>query len=584
MVPSRWVALRALPQTPNGKIDRKALPAPSTTSEDHSVPETPVEELVAGIWCDVLARPTIARHDNFFALGGHSLSATQVVSRLRAAFAVDITLPMFFEAPTIAGLAEQIQRLQHSSEGLVVPPIVSVPRNHPLPLSFAQQRLWFLDQLHPDSTTYNATSAIRIAGQLRVEALRKAINSLVARHEVLRTHFENPAGRSPVQIIEPFREIPLPVEDLCRLSTSEKAAAISACIEREAHQRFDLEHGPLLRFRLLHVEEDSHVCIVSTHHIVTDGWSNSILVQELSELYLAETDNRPPQLAPLPVQYADFAEWQRQLLQGPVLEAQRSYWQNRLHGAASLALPTDHSPTLVSSDGKRYRFEIPAQLTSRLREISHAEKASLFMVVLASWQAFLSQYCGQNDIVVGTPISTRTRKELEPLIGLLLNVLIIRTNLRDDPSFHRLIHRVRSRVLEAYANQDLPFELIVSSVQPEREKSNTPLFNVMFTWHNEPATVLNLPGATWEPIVANFHGSKFDLTLSIEENPTTLSATFEYKSDLFEPSTIEGLALSYQRQLVGILERPDEPISALPLLGESEYKELLGWSEVRHAT
>jgi len=559
-----------------------ALPVATTpaTGGDH---RTKLEELVAGTWSVLLGRPQVSVHDNFFELGGHSLLAAQLVSRLRKVVGVEIPVRSIFDYPTVAMLAAALEENQHSQQGLIAPPLVPVARGGPLPTSFGQQQLWLLDQLHPDSIAYSATDALRIHGPLQIGALEQAVQGLVDRHEVLRTHFQLEAGE-PMQIIEPTLAMAVSVENLCELSVTEKAEIVPKLVECEARKPFDLQRGPLLRVRLLRLGEAEHVCVVSLHHIVTDGWSHSILVKELSELYAAVCEGRPPRLRPLSIQYADYAVWQRESMHGELVESQLVYWREQLRDAVLLSLPTDRQRSDVAGDpGAIYQFRICAAVTAGLRSLAHYHHATLFMVVLAAWQAFLARYCGQSDIAIGTPIANRTQEELEPLVGLLLNILVIRTDLRDDPSFRVLVARVRERVLEAYAHQDVPFEHVVAAVQPQRMGDQTPLFRVMFTWHNEPTAAVTLAGVTWEPVPYGTHGSKFDLTLGMRESADTLEAMLEYRVDLFDETTIARLSMHFQRLLAALVAQPDERTSVLPMLDDTEYKELLTWSEVHDA-
>ncbi|HEU4595289.1 MAG TPA: amino acid adenylation domain-containing protein, partial [Pyrinomonadaceae bacterium] len=447
MTPAAFVALDHLPLLSNGKLDRRALPAPAPQQQtEHQVEEarTPLEEIVGGIWRDVLSRQTIGIHDNFFESGGHSLLATQVVSRLREALAVDVPLKALFEYTTVAELAAHVEALLRGGEHLPLPPVKRASRDEATPLSFAQQRLWFLDKLEPGSAAYNMPTALRLTGRLDAAALGRTLGEVVRRHEVLRTTFVEVDG-SPVQVIAPASEVSLPVTDLSALDAGEREAEAQRLTQQEARRPFDLAAGPLLRAALLRLSEQEHVLLVTMHHIVSDGWSTGIFIREMSALYAAFTSGEESPLEELPVQYADYAAWQRQYLSGEVLDAQLSYWRGQLGGApALLELPTDRPrPPAQSYRGATHSFILPGELTSALRELSQREGCTLFMTLLAGWQALLSRYSNQQDVVVGTPIANRTRVETEGLIGFFVNTLALRTDLSGDPTFRELLARVR---------------------------------------------------------------------------------------------------------------------------------------------
>jgi FkbM family methyltransferase len=579
MVPATIVLLPKMPLSPNGKIDRKSLPDPKTiTSNTKTLPRTPAEEVVAGVWSEILKRKEpVGITDNFFELGGHSLLATQVVSRLRAAFQTEVTLPMLFEEPTIAGLASRIEREQRESQGLAAPPITAAERNGPLPLSFAQQRLWFMDQMYPNSSVYNGTSAVRLYGFLETEVLQQAMNHIVQRHEVLRCAFPSAQGE-PIQVIQPQMQIPI---ELMHVTGAEE---IDWWIEEDSNSSFDLTRGPLLRLRLLRLSGQEHVLICSMHHIVTDGWSLGIMVRELSELYAALVENRQSALPALPIQYADFACWQRNWLQGEVLEAQVNYWQKQLENAPlELELPTDR-PRSDSGNfhGALYRFTIDAAITAALRQLARRAQATLFMVLLSAWEVLLTRYSGQEDMLIGTPIANRHQVETENLIGFFVNLLVLRGDVTGHPKFVELIKRVRGQMLGAYAHQDMPFEKLVAELQQDRSMKETPLFRVMFTWHNEPELELNLAGLKWELVQQRQKISKFDLTLAIHEEQDYLPGAFEYNTGLFDESTIERMAAHFQNLIAAIVRDPEQPVSELPMLGQDELQDLTTWNEVEY--
>ncbi|HEY0601559.1 MAG TPA: amino acid adenylation domain-containing protein, partial [Herpetosiphonaceae bacterium] len=510
MIPSAFVFLDALPRTPSGKLDRGALPAPGAFGaqlvDSGPAPRTPAEELLAGIWERVLGRAPIGVHDQFFELGGHSLLVTQVISRVRETFQIELPLRSLFEAPTVAELARRIETARQSAQGLVIPPLLPAPRSGDLPLSFAQQRLWFLDQLEPNNPFYNIPTAIHLAGQIDADLLEQALNQIVRRHDSLRTTFVQGTAEADgraAQVIVPDLALRISTIDLRQLAEPERRAEIQRLMSAEAQQPFDLLHGPLIRATLLQADPSEHVLLITLHHIVSDGWSMGILVQELAACYGALTSGAPltDLLPPLPIQYADYALWQRQWLApgaaGGVFEQQLSYWKRQLADLPTLDLPSDRPrPPVQSFKGAALRFELPAALTEELRALSRREGVTLFMTLLAAFKILLARYSGQDDIVVGTPIAGRNRAETENLIGFFVNTLVLRTDLSGNPSVRTLLKRVQEGALDAYAHQDLPFELIVDQVQPERDMSRNPLFQVLFALQNMPMRTIELPDLT----------------------------------------------------------------------------------------
>ncbi len=591
MVPSAFVQLEALPLTPNGKIDRRALPAPELSrrelEEDYVAPRTPVEEMLAGIWSRVLGVSQPCIFDNFFVIGGHSLLATQVNSRLRDAFQVELPLRNLFEFPTIASLAEKVELAMASRDGLVVPPIRPIPRDQAIPLSFAQERLWFLDQLNPGSPSYNIPEAYRLVGPLKLAALEQSLNEIVRRHEVLRTTFAWGDER-PVQVIAPELNLSLPMIDLSGLPEAEREAAVKQLAAEEARRPFDLARGPLLRTTVLRLSEEEHVVLLTIHHIISDDWSTFVYLREMAILYDAFAAGRQSPLPPLAIQYADFAHWQRQWLQGEVLEAQLAYWKQQLSGSPPmLELPTDRPrPAVLSSRGANCSFTLPEALSSAIRELSSQEGVTLFMTLLAAFQTLLYRYSGQDDINVGTPVTNRTRSELEGLIGFFVNTLVMRAELAGEPSFRELLKRVREVALGAYAHQDLPFEKLVYELQPERDLSRSPLFQVMFVMQNIPRQAPQLGEQELSISSLKVDGgiAKFDLTLFMTETGRQLSGTLNYNTDLFDESTIVRMLGHFQNLLEAVVADPDRRITHLPLLSEVEKQQLLvEWSGARDA-
>ena len=507
-----------MPLTPNGKVDRRALPAPETRrgpalSEQYVLPRTPVEQHLVEIWCAVLGLDRVGVLDNFFELGGHSLLATQVVSRIRSAFAVELPLRALFEAPTVAELALRVE----GGPSALLPPIVPTPRQGELPLSFAQQRLWFLDQMGT-AQAYNMPLALWLKGNLDREALRRTFGEIVRRHEALRTTFTSRDGR-PHQIIHPAEGWELPVEDLGHLSAAEREEAARRRSIEESTRTFDLSDQLPLRTMLLRLDEQEHVLLIMLHHIVSDGWSLGVLVRELTSLYTAFVEGGPSPLPELPVQYADFAKWQRGWLQGDMLEHELSYWRQQLGGCSVLALPTDRPrPAVQTYAGAMHVHTLPAELCESLERLNQSCGVTLYMTLLSAFQVLLSRYTGQDDIVVGSPIANRNREEIEGLIGFFVNSLAMRSDLSDNPSFAELLNRVRKTTLEAYAHQDLPFEKLVEELQPERDLSQNPLFQIMFAVQNAPLSLVQMPGLTAMYFNSDVTSTRFDLEFDIWES------------------------------------------------------------------
>ncbi|HFE52920.1 MAG TPA: non-ribosomal peptide synthetase, partial [Bacteroidetes bacterium] len=578
MVPSAFVELEALPLTPNGKVDRRALPKPDESArgfeETFVAPRTPTEEVVAGIWAEVLGLEKVGVHDNFFELGGHSLLATQVISRIRETFQIELPLRNIFESPTVATLAEQIDLAKQAAEGLKEPPIKRVPRDRPLPLSFAQQRLWFLEQLEPGSPFYNIPDAVRIRGALRVDVLERAINEIIQRHESLRTRFDSIDGK-PVQIILPELQLNVRVVDLSGVPADEREELALALAREDAQRPFSLDKPPLLRVTLLRMDERDHVVLFTTHHIISDNWSSNVLIQEVAALYDAFLNGKPSPLPELPIQYADFAVWQREWLQGEVLEKHLDYWKEQLRDAPPvLELPTDRPrPSVQTYNGSYQTFELSPELSKAIREFSQANDATLFMTLLAAFDVLLARYSGQHDILVGTPIANRNRAEIEGLIGFFVNTLVLRTDLSGNPGFSELVRRVREVALGAYAHQDVPFEQLVEVLQPERDMSHSPLFQVMFALQNAPFRAQEISvDLVLEPVEAHSGTAKFDLTLFMVEEGERLAGALEYNTDLFDDETISRMIRHFVRLLELAVAEPEQPVLSLDILDDEERR------------
>nr|QEO74316.1 AMP-dependent synthetase and ligase [uncultured bacterium] len=571
MIPSTFVTLDTLPLTPSGKVDRRRLPAPEDEASggaDSTAPRTPTEELLSGIWCEVLGRERVGARENFFDAGGHSLLATQIVARARAAFGVELPLRALFEHPTVAELGAAVDV---TARGVSGPPITPAERGGALPMSFAQQRLWFLEQLEPGSPLYNQASAIRFRGELDGAALEQCLNEIVRRHEVLRTVFTNHEGH-PRQVIIPSLTVPLRRYDLCDLRGDERESELRRLMDAEGRLPFDLARGPLLRVTLIRLGETEHVLLFTTHHIVSDGWSMGVLIREAGILYDSFARGADPTLAELPVQYSDYALWQAS--QEENHRAQLDYWVERLADAPPLlSLPTDRPrPPVQTHRGASVPFALSQELTDDLRRLARRRSATLFMVLLSGLKALLMRYTGETDIVVGTPIANRNRAETEPLIGFFVNTLALRTDLSGDPTFSELLARVRDVALGAYAHQEVPFERVVEEVRPERSLDHAPLFQVMLALDNTGRGEVRLGSLAAEAEEVGAGAAKFDLTVSVREEGGTLSGSLVYSADLFDEATAARLAAHFERLLRAAADDPSRRLSALPLLSEGERR------------
>ncbi len=576
MVPSVIVVLPALPLTVNGKIDRRALPPPVAAPDaDAALPAGQLEQLLAKIFAAVLGLDEVGREESFFALGGHSLLATQVVSRIRAAMAVELPLRELFEQPTVAGLAARVELAMADNLGLTAPPLVPAARDQPLPLSFTQRRLWFIDQLDTGSAAYNLPHVLRLRGELDVSALAWAFSTLVRRHEILRTSFGT-EDEQPVQRVSPAAEWRLPRVDLGSLEVADGEHQARRLARQEGQRPFDLSRGPLLRTVLLDLAEEQHLLLVTMHHIASDAWSMQILSGEVGQLYQAAAARQPDSLPPLPIQYADYAVWQRQWLAGEVLEQMLETWTGKLRGAPRrLDLPFDRPrPEVPSLRGGSQPFVLPAALAGELRGLGAAADCTLFMTLLACLYALLYRLTGQPDLVVGTDLANRNRAETEGLIGFFVNILPLRLDLSGGLSFRQLLTRVRLETLSALTHQDLPFDQLVMALSPERSLAPSPLFDVLFVNQTEGRTPVaessegageaaEPPSLTFEPMVPEFAVSRFELALFVGEDGGTIAGAWDFQLDLFDPSTIATLSSRFETLIASIVALPDAPIDAL---------------------
>jgi amino acid adenylation domain-containing protein len=587
MIPSLFVTLDKMPLMPNGKIDRRALPQIDplhfNIESSHLAPRTPTEEILAGIWSEMLGVGRIDLDDNFFELGGHSLLATQVVTRVRDTFGQEIALRRLFETPTLAGLAQTIELAQRAGHVPEATPIKRIARDGELPLSFAQQRLWFLDQLEPNSAFYNISGAVRLEGTLKVDLLERTFAEIVRRHEILRTTFTL-LEEQPVQVISEPAADTLPLIDLSHLPASEHRAETARYANIEASRPFDLERGPLLRVELLRLSAEEHVLLVTMHHIISDGWSIGILIREVAALYAAYVRGEESPLEELPIQYADFAHWQRTWLQGEVLAAQLDYWRAELADAPTLLeLPIDKPRPLVQTfRGDNYPVRLSPELSAQLRDLSRRHGSTLFMTLLSAFDVLLCRYAGQEQVLIGTPIANRNRSEIEGLIGFFVNTLVLRGDVRGNPGFDELLRRVRETALGAYAHQDLPFEKLVEELHPERDMSRSPLFQVMFVLQNAPVETLELEGLSLSGVESAGETAMFELMLSLEERGEEIVGGVNYNRDLYEAETIGRMVESYERVLRAVVADTEQRVLEIELLSEAERHQIIkGWNETQ---
>ncbi|MFD2168564.1 non-ribosomal peptide synthase/polyketide synthase [Tumebacillus lipolyticus] len=583
MIPSAFLSLDRLPLNPNGKVDRRALPVPEAVAQAGQEVAlcTPAQEMIIGIWAELLGRSEIGPQENFFEAGGHSLLVTQVISRINELFGIEMQLRTLFEAPTVVELAAAAERLQNDRQSLSAPPIKQINRDGHLPLSFAQQRLWIVEHLTPGTSIYNMPFAVRLQGQLNSAALKRTLDEIISRHETLRTSFADEAGRA-VQIIHPPKPLSLTLIDLTAKAPPERERIAQQEIETAANTPFDLSQGQLIRARLLQLDDAEHILIVVLHHIVADGWSMGVFMQELSALYRAFSSEQPSPLPAMQIQYADFAAWQREWLQGDVYDAQLSYWKTQLTGELpTLQLPTDRPhPRVQTHRGAHFSFRVDRETALGLKKLSRRLGATLFMTLLSAYQTLLARLSGQEDIVVGTPIAGRNRHETENLIGFFVNTLVLRTDLSGNPSFEELLARVRETALGAYAHQDLPFERLVEEIQPTRDTSRTPLFQTLFNVQQYGAGAsFELIGLDLQPFEIAHHTVKFDLELSMEEREEMISGRFNYNTDLFDQSTIARMSAQFLTLLQAIELDPTRPVTDLLWLPEAESDLLLKMGE-----
>ncbi|HEX5426489.1 MAG TPA: condensation domain-containing protein, partial [Candidatus Acidoferrales bacterium] len=524
-----------------------------------SVPRLPVEQLLAGIWSEVSTRQSIGIHDNFFRIGGHSLLAVRVISRIRQVFGVDLPLRLLFERPTIASLAQELESALQS-ENAASAPIHPAARTGPLPLSFEQQRLWYLHQLNPESSVYHLAVNLRIAGRIDSNVLARALAEIGRRHESLRTTFVAIDG-VPAQVISPEANLGFREVDLSWLGESKRDEELRRLIRQEAETPFDLGTGPLLRSVLFRVYAEDYRLLLTMHHIISDGWSTDVLVKEVAVIYEAFVEGRAHNLSPLFIQYVDYAVWQRGFLQGAYLEQQLAFWRKLLREEETLVLPFDRPRRAENVHrGATVSFVFPDPVATALRTIGRNEGATLFMTCLAAFQILLYRYSGQPTFRIGIPVAGRNRRELEPLIGLFVNMIVLRANCAGNPSFRALLQRVRSGCLDAYAHQDVPFDQVVAHLHPARDLAHNPLFQVVFSLQEpdeQPVATGSLK-LTASPETVETNTAKFDLSLFLSDTGVAFAGELQYDEALFETATIRGMAARFQAVVAAIAANADE--------------------------
>ncbi|MGD9898611.1 MAG: amino acid adenylation domain-containing protein [Calditrichaceae bacterium] len=587
MIPVYYIAMNQFPVSSSGKIDRAALAVPEGADlirdDKYAAPGNQVDELLTSAWSKILGIEKIGIHDNFFDLGGHSLTATRLASRIRDIFAVEISLPDFFSNPTIAALAKQIGNIRDDRNDQDIPALAPEKRDAETPLSFSQQRLWFLDQLAPGNAYYNIPSALHLHGHIDLGIFERCLNQIIVRHEILRTVFKSEKGH-PHQVILPELKIKIENLDLSGIPDDEKHLKSQKITAEDARQSFNLESGPLLRAKIIKLKSDDHILLITIHHIIADGWSIGVLLNEFASLYKAFKEKKESPLDALPIQYADFSIWQRNWLQGEKLKKEIEYWKNKIGtNPPVLELPADHPrPATQTFNGRTIKQHLSGGLSDDLLQLSRKEGTTLFMTLLAAYQTLLHRYTGQDEILVGSPIAGRTRSEMENLIGFFVNTLVLKAEFWDMPTFKQLLKQVRDTTLNAFMHQDLPFEYLVEALQPERNMSHSPLFQVAFVLQNAPFEMAEMPEFKITPIETENLTAKYDLTLTIAKATDGMDCYFEFNTDLFDPATILRMQNHFENILIEIISNPDKRVSELGIIGKDELKLILsGWNDIK---
>ncbi|HSK77696.1 MAG TPA: amino acid adenylation domain-containing protein [Thermoanaerobaculia bacterium] len=598
MVPAAFVTLEALPVTPSGKVDRRALPAPDSArpglDEGYEAPRNAVQEMLADIWSEILGVERVGIRDDFFHLGGHSLLVARLAARVRQAFSVELPMVEIFKKPTIEELALAVEKAESAAEVPELPPLERAPRDRPIPLSFPQERVWFLDQLSAGGNiAYNFQVTLWFQGPLDVGVFHQTLNEIVRRHEVFRTSFPAVDGQ-PVQVVHEPAPVELPVIDLRGIPEEGREALAEKLLAETVAVPFDISKAPLIRWRLLRLTDDLWELIQVEHHFVHDGWSFSVFLKEIKALYPAFLEGRPSPLPELPVQYADFAVWQRGWMKGPVMDHLLDFWKKKLAGAPhGLEIPTDRPrPARASFEGNVEMFQVPPSLYDSLRKFSRKEGVTLYMTMLSGFFTLLGRYTGERHMVIGTSNANRRAREIEGMIGMVVNSLLLRGDLSGEPAFRELLGRVRELTLETYAHQDMPFERLVQELRPERILGRNPLFQIMYNFHDAAVPDLEFGGLKSTFLVRGNRSAKMDMNVivipraeqkagqgELQEKDLRAILHWEYNTDLFDRSTMQRMVGHYLTLLAGVVEDAGQSLADLPLLTAAEREELLaGWS------
>lgn len=574
MVPTAFVVLPELPLTNNGKVDRTYLQTLKgnrlRTEEEFAPPKTSVEEILAGIWAEVFGFDSIGVHDNYFKLGGHSLLGMRIIAKVREVFRTDLPMRTLFTYPVLSDFAREVEGGLDHDKGISLPPLQRASKQGDIPLSFAQLRLWIVQQLDPESTAYNVSKAVRLKGNLNVSVLEATLNEIVRRHEILRTVFAVKDGQ-PIQVVTEPRCEKLAPEDLTALEPSEREAQAVRIATEEADIPFDLKKGPLFRTRLLRLSDDEHVLIISRHHIIFDIWSHEVLNKELVMLYEAFAGNRPSPLPELEIQYGDFAVWQRQWLESDNLKPLLDYWKKQLAGAPVLNLPADRPATDVSSYRSKWQwFTLDGDSFRAIRELSQSERVTVYMTLVAAFKTFLYRYTGQTDFLIGSPVTSRERVELEPLIGCFMNMLVLRTDLSGNPSFRQLLGRVRDTVLGAHAHREMPFEKLIEELKLTRNQIDTPLVQTVFSHVRMPRVAPKPGGLEVTSLNVEADIAKFDWLMYVVERNDEIIASLQYRTDMFDDETIRRAMSHFENVFHSSLKNPDARLDELEMLSPQE--------------
>jgi len=574
MIPTTLMILDKIPLNPNGKVDRKALPRADESAarqKTYAAPSSPTEQIIANIWSEVLRLESVGREDDFFQLGGHSLLATQVVSRLRRTLDIELPLRALFEYTNVASLSQYIEQGKRAAEAVAPPAIHPIPRDQSLPLSFAQQRLWIVDQLEPNSPLYNISRPLRLGGPVKLDALQNSLNKIVARHEALRTTFRMSGGHAE-QVIGPVVPVAVETEDLEAIGETEREAVLLRRATEESLRPFDLAKGPLLRVKLFRLRKEDHLLLLTMHHIVSDAWSAAVFYQEFTALYNSFVSGGTANLPELTIQYADYAYWQRQWLEGSTLDNQLRFWREQFRGVSPLlTLPTDRArPEIRTSRGGHETVAWPKELTDGLKAVSRKEGVTLFMSLLAAFQILLSRYSGQTEMMVGTDVANRPTLETERLIGFFINLLALRGSVAGNPTFRALLARVRETTLKSYAHQDFPFDKLVEELRPERNLSYNPLVQVLFVMQNTPRTIKEFAGLTVGRFDLPVKHSKFDVAVFAAETSNELLFHWIYSAELFDRTTVLRMAQHFENLVRAAVTDPEARVNALEMLTDDQ--------------